>query len=438
MNLVRKKDTIILLLGDILCLFLALWAALFVRNLKLPSLVSFEEHLVAFLPIFCFWVLIFFVFGLYERYSSTLKNKLPDNIFNSIIFNFFIALAFFYLTPKSNITPKTNLILIAIFSVIFIIIWRVYIFGLIKKNRSDNVIILSDSFSAKELFEEIKKSGTYGVEPILITETKINILEIIEERNIKDVIFDFGFLLKNNQFSLINKILFKGINMIDIEDAYESIFGRVSLERLSDEWFLNNKPNRPLHLYHFLKRIMDLILASFAGLFSLIFYPFVYLAIKIEDGGPIFIIQERAGKNGRPIKIIKFRSMTTDDKGKWVVKNDPRITKVGSFLRKSRIDELPQLWNVIKGDISLIGPRPELPKFVEIYDNEIPYYGMRHLIKPGLSGWAQIHHEKPPQSVEETKEKLAYDLYYIKYRSIMLDIEIALKTIKTLLSRTGM
>lgn len=438
MNLVSKKDTILLLLGDVLCFFLALWVALSIRNLDFPSFKSFEEHLFTFLPVFCFWVLTFFVFGLYERYSSALKNKLPDNIFNSVLLNFFIALTFFYLTPRSNITPKTNLLLITVFSVVFIIAWRVYVFDLFKKNRSGRVLILGDSHSAEELFEEIKKNETYGIIPFFVRDLKTNILDVIEENKIKDVIFDLGFLIKRNEFSLLNELLFRGINMIDMGEVYESIFGRVSLEKLSDEWFLNNKPNRPLYVYYIFKRFMDVFLSFFAGLLSLLIYPFVYLAIKLEDRGPIFIVQERVGKNGRPIKIFKFRSMTTDDKGKWVVKNDPRITKVGSFLRKSRIDELPQLWNVIKGDISLIGPRPELPKFVEIYDKDIPYYGMRHLIKPGLSGWAQIHHKKPPQSVEETKEKLAYDLYYIKHRSIMLDIEIALKTIKTLLSRTGM
>jgi lipopolysaccharide/colanic/teichoic acid biosynthesis glycosyltransferase len=116
---------------------------------------------------------------------------------------------------------------------------------------------------------------------------------------------------------------------------------------------------------------------------------------------------------------------------------DKRVTRVGAFLRKSRIDELPQLWNVLKGDVSLIGPRPELPDLVHFYNTEIPYYGVRHLIKPGLSGWAQIHHDVPPHSVEETKEKLSYDLFYIKHRSFFLDVKISLQTIKTLLSRTG-
>jgi lipopolysaccharide/colanic/teichoic acid biosynthesis glycosyltransferase len=183
--------------------------------------------------------------------------------------------------------------------------------------------------------------------------------------------------------------------------------------------------------------MMDVVISFPLALASLVFYPFVIAARKIE-GYPVFIYQERVGKNQKPIRIMKFGSMTVSDGGVWVTKSDNRITKVGAFLRKSRIDELPQLWNILRGDLSLIGPRPELPNLVELYKKEIPHYNVRHLIKPGLSGWAQIHHEKPPHSIEETVDKLSYDLYYVKHRSFLLDLKIALQTVKTLLSRVGM
>ncbi len=138
------------------------------------------------------------------------------------------------------------------------------------------------------------------------------------------------------------------------------------------------------------------------------------------------------------VKIVKFRSMRASDKGRWLTKNDVRMTKVGKFIRKTRLDELPQLWNVLKGDISLIGPRPDIINLgIELQD-KIPYYVMRNLIKSGLSGWAQINQDLPPQSLEETRQRLAYDFYYLKNRSFLLDLEIALRTIKTLLSRGGL
>ncbi|MBU1558085.1 sugar transferase, partial [Patescibacteria group bacterium] len=170
---------------------------------------------------------------------------------------------------------------------------------------------------------------------------------------------------------------------------------------------------------------------------SLILYPFVFVAIKIEGGGPVFITQERIGQGNKIIKMVKFRSMKVNDSGVWPTEEDQRITKVGKFIRKTRIDELPQLWNILKGDISLIGPRPDIIDLGKKLTKEIPYYTIRNLVKPGLSGWAQIKQDVPPHSIEETKVRLTYDLYYVKNRSFLLDFKIALKTIKTLLSRAG-
>ena len=184
---------------------------------------------------------------------------------------------------------------------------------------------------------------------------------------------------------------------------------------------------------------MDIVIALLLGAVSLILYPFVYTAIKLDDGGSLFFIARRVGRNNKKIKLIKFRSMAVGSQGGGI-EEAPQITRVGSFLRKTRVDELPQLWNVLKGDASLVGPRPETPELVKLYEKEIPYYNVRHLIKPGLSGWAQMYHEEHPHhgpDVEETKRKLSYDLYYIKNRSVLLDLKIALKTLKTLLSRGG-
>jgi lipopolysaccharide/colanic/teichoic acid biosynthesis glycosyltransferase len=185
---------------------------------------------------------------------------------------------------------------------------------------------------------------------------------------------------------------------------------------------------------------MDIILSFIAGVVSLVVYPFVYVAIKLDDGGNVFIKQVRVGHNNVPMHILKFRTMSVDDAGDGDVDRAMKITRVGKFLRVSRIDELPQLWNVLKGDISLIGPRPELPNLVNLYEKEISFYNVRHLIKPGLSGWAQLYQKTPPKfatDYDQTKTKLSYDLYYIKNRSFWLDIKIALKTVRELVSRRG-
>ena len=211
----------------------------------------------------------------------------------------------------------------------------------------------------------------------------------------------------------------------------------VPLGLINEVWFLKHASIEPNVIYDITKRAMDIVIALPLFAFSLLVYPFVWLFVKIEDKGPLFYTPERIGESGRPIKIYKFRTMSVMDSGNQLGQNANKITKIGKIMRVTRIDELPQLWNILNGDMSLIGPRPEFPTLVELYKKEIPHYNVRHLIRPGLSGWAQIHHEKPPHSVEETREKLALDLYYIKHRSVWLDLKIALQTIKTLLSRVG-
>ncbi|MEX2404991.1 MAG: sugar transferase, partial [Candidatus Paceibacterota bacterium] len=185
---------------------------------------------------------------------------------------------------------------------------------------------------------------------------------------------------------------------------------------------------------------MDIILALIGGVVSLVFYPFIIAAIKLDDGGLIFYTALRTGQNNEPFVLYKFRTMSSMDGGKEVVKSNGEITRVGQFLRKSRLDELPQFWNVFRGDISFVGPRPEFPELVRHYKEEVPYYNVRHLIKPGLSGWAQMYHENHPHhgaDASATKEKLSFDLFYIKNRSIILDIKIALKTLKVFFIRSG-
>jgi lipopolysaccharide/colanic/teichoic acid biosynthesis glycosyltransferase len=195
----------------------------------------------------------------------------------------------------------------------------------------------------------------------------------------------------------------------------------------------------PKVAFDFWKRGMDVVVSFVLGILTLIIMPFVALAIKLEDGGVIFSKQQRIGKNNQLINIVKFRTMTVaNDGGNWgEVEN--KVTKVGRFLRKSRLDEFPQVWNVLKGDISLIGPRPEFSDAVKTYADQIPYYNIRHIIKPGLSGWAQIYGDHPHHDTDitKTKNKLSYDLYYIKNRSSMVDLKIALRTLQVLISQRG-
>ena len=175
------------------------------------------------------------------------------------------------------------------------------------------------------------------------------------------------------------------------------------------------------------------------GIISLIFYPFIILAIKLDSPGPIFFTQRRISQDGQIFKVLKFRSMIEDAEkngAQWADKEDYRITRVGNFLRKTRLDELPQMWNIFSGQMSFIGPRPERIEFVQQLEKEISYYQIRHIVKPGLTGWAQVNF-RYGASVQDSIEKLQYELYYIKHRSLVLDLSILLRTIKIVLIGGG-
>jgi lipopolysaccharide/colanic/teichoic acid biosynthesis glycosyltransferase len=231
------------------------------------------------------------------------------------------------------------------------------------------------------------------------------------------------------------RLMFRGVRFVSVQDLYEEIFGRIPLSLVNERWFLARVSSRSSLLYDLLKRGMDLVVSLVLATISLVLYPFVIVAIKLEDHGPVFYFDRRVGRFGREIAIAKFRTMSLEPE-----LSERRVTRVGRFLRRARLDELPQLWSVLRGEQSLIGPRPEKREYVELYRERIPFYDARHLIAPGLSGWAQIYHENHPHfalAEDATREKLSYDLYYVKNRSLWLDITIALKTIKTLLSRSG-
>jgi sugar transferase (PEP-CTERM system associated) len=221
---------------------------------------------------------------------------------------------------------------------------------------------------------------------------------------------------------------------------YELVQGRLMLESITPSWFIFSSGFRRTSKFSICKRCMDIVLSCIGLLLTLPFFPLIALAIKLDSPGPVFFRQERFGNKEKRFELYKFRTMRQDaEKGTgavWAEKNDPRITKLGHFFRGSRIDEIPQLINVLKGDMSFVGPRPERPEFVEKLKQVIPYYSKRHFIKPGLTGWAQVRYPYG-SSVEDAVEKLRYDLYYIKNISPFLDTLIFLETIKVVLFGRG-
>jgi lipopolysaccharide/colanic/teichoic acid biosynthesis glycosyltransferase len=223
---------------------------------------------------------------------------------------------------------------------------------------------------------------------------------------------------------------------------YEEMTGRVPIHHLESDWIIRSFTDqaRVSGMYLLVKRLLDFIGGLAGLLIFFILFPFVALAILIDNGLPIFYSQPRLGQGGRQFKIYKYRTMRKDAEADGKVRpteeNDPRVTRIGNFLRVTHMDELPQFWNVLRGDMSLVGPRAERPELVQAFQKQVPFYRARLLAKPGLTGWAQINYGYVA-TVRDTEVKIEYDLYYIKHRSLAMDINIVLRTISTVLSRSG-
>jgi sugar transferase (PEP-CTERM system associated) len=230
-----------------------------------------------------------------------------------------------------------------------------------------------------------------------------------------------------------------GVVIDDANAIVERLSGIIPLEGLSPGAILFSQGFRIRTPQQVIRRLLSILVAFVCLVLCLPIIPLVALAVRLSSSGPILFQQTRVGRRGRLFTALKFRTMRVDAEANgavWATDGDPRITRVGRFLRKTRLDEIPQLWNVLRGEMAFVGPRPERPEFVEWLCKEIPYYDLRHMIRPGITGWAQVRY-KYGASLEETRRKLEYDLYYLKHLSVGLDLLIMFETIKTIILRRG-
>jgi exopolysaccharide biosynthesis polyprenyl glycosylphosphotransferase len=269
-----------------------------------------------------------------------------------------------------------------------------------------------------------------------------HVLSLIEEQKITDLIVAILGPMNGEMFQALLDAQEFGVQITRMPVAYEELLGRVPIHHLESDWLLRSFVDemRTPAYYNFLQRLMD-ILGGLAGiLICLLVYPWVALALLIESGRPVLFRQQRLGRGGHTFEVVKFRTMhqdaEADGHAQWAKEGDPRTTRVGRFLRKTHLDEMPQFLNVLRGDMSIVGPRPERPELVTELEKKIPFYRARLLVKPGITGWAQVNYGKGA-SVEGSSEKLEYDLYYIKHRNLMMDVWIILRTAGSVLGLRG-
>lgn len=423
MKVQSSREVFTLFMGDLVSFYLALFLAQCVRIGGIPGLSQFMGLVLPFSILFLVWVLVFFASDLYGKQTIISRRRLPAVVLNAQIINIALAIVFFYFIPYFGVTPKTILFICLGLSVALVILWRRFLFVKIYRGRKESVLFLCQGKEVDEIKEEFKSNQKYNIKVL----DNGDVSDLSKKRATIIVIDDYDG--NKGDVETYYQLIFSGVRFLTVADLYEEIFDRVATGVINERWFLENISNRPKLYYDFLKRGFDILVAFCLGVVSLLFYPIIWILIKMTDGGPLFFTQERVGKNDHIFIIHKFRSM-----------EDNKVTKIGNWLRQTRIDELPQLWSVLLGHQSLVGPRPEKPDYAEEYRKLIKFYDIRHILSPGLSGWAQIYQDNHPHfglSVAETREKLSYDLYYIKNRSLWLDLKIAVKTIGILLRRKG-
>ena len=446
----RTRELLTLIIGDIVVFISALWLTLLVRYWSWPNTELLQMHLGPFLIVAAIWIGVFFIAGLYDKHTTLLKSLLFNRIVWTQLINVILAFGLFLLLPF-GITPKTNLIIYLLVSVVLMTGWRLWLFPRFAPKDSQRAVLLASGPEAVELVDEVNNNDRYTYRFIRIIDESTaaetddfahRLLTLLERERVAIVVADPHASHVQKVLPELFKLSFLSfqITFFDFYKVYQATFDRIPLTVLHYEWFITHVSQARTLVYDAFKRSLDIIGAMILSIPALVIFPFVALAIKLEDKGSLFYTTERIGQHNRPIKIYKLRTKNGTDSGKQALKSSLVDTKVGRILRKTRIDELPQLINVLRGDLSFIGPRPEMPALAAVYAKEIPYYNTRHMIKPGLSGWAQIKEQNVPRGgvdIERTQTKLSYDLWYLQHRSLLLDLQIAFKTFCILFLRSG-
>ncbi len=453
----NKIKKLFLLLGDIFILYLSLYFSLLVRYGSEFRLETWNNHYPIFSILFIAWIFLFYFFGLYNLYFTQNNKIFFRSATKSLGLSAVVAISFFYLNPNIEIAPKTNLFIYLLVFSLFFFFWRMlfnsFLNSYLPKNRLAYIGLNNEvreiinfikknpatGYSSTILFELENTFSKDGLEGLEISTEIRNLKTLLKKHHINTVVLSLSPVdSRELRQALFSSISLK-VEFVNSVNFYENITGRVPISSINQMWFLENLNESNKALFDKLKRLFDLFFSFFILLITLPAWLIIAIILKTESRGPVFFKQLRLGKNGAGFQIIKFRTMRVDNNNfSPTEKNDKRITRFGMFLRKTRLDEIPQVINILKGEMSFVGPRPERPELIEKLELVVPFYKERMLVNPGLTGWDQVSGEYHSPSEEDTLKKLQYDLFYVKNRSVYLDLSILLKTISVVFSRAGM
>lgn len=434
---------------------IALFLALAIRNAGI-DLNIWTMNVIPFTFVIMIWVVCFYIVGLYNLMLVREPVRLFRTFLEGMIANLAIASAFFYLLPYFGLTPRTILFLFFSLSLLLGYAWRLFAGRLLQSYFSGGRVLFVGPAEEMRKVDALLRESALGMKLIAAISTSgetyrhneipwaplAEYQNILEREQITSVVLGVRPESQPELSRHLYNSLFNSVQILDRAEIEEAATGRIPLSYVTESWFLHHLNEGDKAWYESVKRVADVVLAIPLGMITGILFPFIAIATKLSSPGSIIYSQFRVGKNGKIFKIFKFRTMHQNaekDGAQFTVdaKTDPRLFAFGRFMRRMRIDELPQLWNVFIGDLSLIGPRPERPEFVTPLIERMPYYALRHLTRPGLTGWAQVMFLTPTTSLDDNLKKLQYDLYYIKHRSFILDALILLRTVGVLLRRQG-
>lgn len=434
----KKVRQLILLLGDLVLGLSALFLTIRVRNFADFSWGLWEKHLIPFLAIYAVWFVIFYIFGLYDLSLIKPKAELLTRMAQAFLICLSLGIILFYAVPFFTITPKITLLIDTIIMAILMALWRRLFYLLFSNVYRQNLVFWGKNILAERLIRAIENDPQVGFKFAGFLDVKKNITEQLQDSRADILVIADNLSANPNIAEDLYRSLSLRVKFWDLAKCYETILQKIPIDFVDHRWFLENLTESEKQAYDKVKRITDIVVAFLLLILTLPIWLIIAFLIKIEDRGPIFYQQTRVGRNQKKFSIWKFRSMIPDAERtgpKWSSQNDPRVTKVGRIIKSFHLDELPQMINILKGDISIVGPRPERPEFVRQLEKEIPHYNLRHIVKSGFTGWAQVKFIQYARSVEDSHEKFQYDLYYIKNRSFFLDLAIMLKTFQLFLKR---
>lgn len=431
----------LLLVGDIIALYAALVLTLYIRYGLDFNEQFLNLHAIPFTAIFPLWILVFYIAGLYDL--PRLRNNLEflQTLALTLFVNALLTVTVFYLIPTFGITPKTNLFLFLIVFALLESLWR-RTFNIRASFREglNRVLLLDKGPLAQELSQTLKENPQvgYAIKAWMdASERPQHLNTLIHEQRITLVVVPAHLRHDPESARMLYELLASGIEVQDMPTFYESVCRKVPLSSIDESWFIEHRIGAR-RFYDDLKRGLEIAAAVILGIVLLPLELCIALFVALTSRGPVIYSQTRTGKHGRTFTLHKFRTMralsadgSAETQGaQWSGKRDPRVTPIGRLLRATHLDELPQLWNVVRGELSFVGPRPERPEIIQKLVAQIPYYEIRLIVKPGITGWAQINYGKD-ETAADVMEKLAFDVYYLKNRSLILDVAIIVKTVKS-------